>query len=240
MKALFIGGSGYIGKELMQRLSYEEISYLSRKRIEDKEFSKFKWIEGDITKIDDILGILKDFDEIFYLAGTDSSDDSNLFQVNVKGIKEVAAAIKKLDKNQRLIYFSSINVHYGQNEFLRTKRTGEDNASLVKNHLILRLPFVFGGKDDQFVKLIKDLIGKGVRSFPNEGNICPVHIKDLATTVESSSAITGAIELNSTHKINFVQCMNIVAKKENLPSIVPKSGFFSRNLGKKISEEGQI
>jgi len=61
VKALFIGGSGYIGKELMQRLSYEEISYLSRKKIEDKEFSKFKWIEGDITKMDDIPGILKDF-----------------------------------------------------------------------------------------------------------------------------------------------------------------------------------
>ena len=156
----------------------------------------------------------------------------------MKGIKNVATAVKKIDKNQRLIYFSSINVHYGQNEYFRTKRTGEDNASLVKNHLIVRMSFAFGGNDDKFLKMIKDILGKGVRSFPDGGPICPVHVEDLSKTIKSASSITGAIEANSRDMINFVDCMNIVAKKENMPLVAAKSGFFSRNLGDKISEGG--
>ena len=238
MKALFIGGSGYLGKELMQRMGYDEVSYLSRNKMDGKNFSKFNWIEGDITKIDNVQDIVKDFDEILYLAGSDSQKDEELFDLNVKGIKNVASAVKKLDKNQRLVYFSSINVHYGQNEYFRTKRTGEDNASLVKNHLIVRMSFAFGGNDDKFVKMIKDLLGKGVRSFPDGGSICPVHVEDLAKTLKLASSITGAIEANSREMINFVDCMNIVAQKENMPSVTAKSGFFSRNLGEKISEGG--
>ena len=240
MKALFIGGSGYLGKELMQRLGYDEVSYLSRNQIKDKNFSRFNWIEGDITKIDNVQDIVKDFDEILYLAGSDSQKDADLFDLNVKGIKNVAAAVKKIDKNQRLVYFSSINVHYGQNEYFRTKRTGEDNASLVKNHLIVRMSFAFGGNEDKFVKMIKDLLGKGVRSFPDGGPICPVHVEDLAKTLKSASSITGAIEANSRDMINFVDCMNIVAKRENMPLVAAKSGFFSRNLGDKISEGGLL
>ena len=115
MKALFIGGSGYLGKELMNRLGYDETAYLSRNKIADNGYSKFDWIEGDITKLEDVQSIVKGYDEILYLAGTDSNNESELFEINVKGIKNVSAAIKKIDKNQRLIYFSSINVHYGQN-----------------------------------------------------------------------------------------------------------------------------
>ncbi len=238
MKALFIGGSGYLGKELMNRLGYDETAYLSRNKIADNGYSKFDWIEGDITKLEDVQSIVKGYDEILYLAGTDSNNESELFEINVKGIKNVSAAIKKIDKNQRLIYFSSINVHYGQNEFLRSKRTGEDNASLIKNHLILRMSFAFGGKEDKFVRMIKEILGKGVRTFPEGGPICPVHVNDLAATIKSSAAITGAIDVNSTDMINFVNCMNIVARKEKFPEVTAKSGFFSRNLGEKISESG--
>ena len=190
--------------------------------------------------MEDVQSIVKGYDEILYLAGTDSNNESELFEVNVKGIKNVSVAIKKIDKNQRLIYFSSINVHYGQNEFLRSKRTGEGNASLIKNHLILRMSFAFGGKDDKFVRMIKEILGKGIRTFPDGGPICPVHVNDIAATIKSSATITGAIDVNSTDMINFVNCTNIVARKEKLPEVTAKSGFLSRNLGEKISESGVL
>ena len=241
MKALFIGGSGYLGRNLMPRMkNYDEISYLSRTKLDGEKYSRFSWIEGDVAKIDDFTEIVKNFDEILYMAGTDSNDDRELFDVNVKGIKGVATAIKKLDKTQRLIYFSSINVHYGQNEYLRTKRTGEDNAALAKNHLNVRLSFVFGGEDDRFVATIKTLLGKGVNSFPEQGAMCPLHIDDLAKTLSMSSGIVGAIDANSRDRISFVQCMNIVARRERLSTVSPKTGFFSRNLGEKISDAGKV
>ncbi len=240
MKALFIGGSGYIGRNLMLLMGHEETDYYSRHKLEGKEFEKFNWIEGDVSDHEKLVPLIKNYDTIYYLSNSYSANEDEAMKVNVFGIKAVANEVKRIDKNQRLIYFSSINVHYGKNEYFRTRRTGEDNASLVKNHLIVRLSFVFGGHNDSFINLINQLYSKGVDRLPKEGRASPTHIEDLAETIKKSSGITGAIYANSSSQLTFLDCMNIYGKKMGKPEIKEAGGILSRHAGEKLVEEGKI
>jgi NADH dehydrogenase len=240
MKALFIGGSGYIGRNLMVRMNHEETSYYSRSKIEGEGYEKFNWIEGDVSEKEKLVPLLKDYEIIYYLSNSYSDDEKEAFKVNVQGIKDVAAEVKRIDKNQRLIYFSSVNVHYGTNEYFRTKRTGEDNAALTKNFLIVRMSFVFGGEGDNFLKLLKSLFDRGIEKFPKGGRLCPTHIDDLAMTISKSDKVIGAIYTNSNSVLSTIDVMNLYAKKFGKNEIKETGGILSRNYGEKLIEERKI
>ena len=240
MKALFIGGSGYIGRNLMLLMGHEENDYYSRHKIDGEQYAKFNWIEGDVSDHEKLVPLIKNYDVVYYLSNSYSTNEEEAMKVNVFGIKAVATEIKKIDKNQRLIYFSSVNVHYGKDEYFRTRRTGEDNASLVKNHLIVRLSFVFGGENDGLISLIDGLFSKGVDRLPREGRVCPTHIEDVAETIKKSSGITGSIYANSSSQLTFLDCMNIYGKKFGKPEVKEAGGLLSRHAGAKLVEEGKI
>ena len=240
MKALFIGGSGYVGRNLMKRLEYEQIDYYSRHKIQNEGYDKFKWIEGDVADSEKLIPLVKDYDTIYYCSNSYSNDEQESFNVNVKGIKDVAAEVKRIDKNQRLVYFSSVNVHYGTNQYFRTRRTGEDNATLVKNHLVVRLSFVFGGEGDNFITLLQDSFKNGVEKFPRAGRVCPTHMDDLAETLKKSESIVGAIYTNSSSMITFLDALNIYGKQFGKNEVKDASGFLNRNYGEKLLEEKVI
>ncbi len=240
MKALFVGGSGYIGRNLMKRMNHEETSYYSRHKIDQKGYEQFTWIEGDVGDQEKLLPLVKDFDIIYYMANSYSQDEKESFNANVQGIKTIANEVKRIDKNQRLIYFSSANVHYGTNEYFRTRRTGEDNTTLAKNHLNVRLSFVFGGEGDNFLKIIDELFAKGVDKFPKTGRVCPTHMDDLAETLKKSDKTVGAIYTNSSSMITFLDAMNIYGRKMGKAEVKEASGFLSRNLEEKLIEEKKM
>ncbi len=240
MKALFIGGSGYLGRNLMKRLEYDQTDYYSRSKLNDAEYAKFNWIEGDVGDPEKLVPLIKDYDAVYYCSNSYSEDEAESFKVNVKGIKDVATEIKRIDKNQRLVFLSSVNVHYGTNQYFRTRRTGEDNAALVKNHLIVRLSFVFGGEGDNFLSLMDNFFSKGIEKFPRVGRLCPTHIDDLALTIKNSENTVGAIYTNSSSMITFLDALNIYGKKKGRNEIKDASGFLSRNYGRNLIDDKVI
>ena len=96
MKALFIGGSGYIGKNLMKLMNHEETAYYSRTKIEGAEYDKFEWIQGEVTDKEKLIPLIKSYEVIYYLANTYSTDETESFNINVKGIKDVATEVKRI------------------------------------------------------------------------------------------------------------------------------------------------
>ena len=240
MKALFVGGNGYLGRNLMKRMAHEETSYYSRHKIDQPGYEQFNWLEGDVGDHEKLVPLVKDYDIIYYMANSYSQDEKESFNANVQGIKSIANEVKRIDKNQRLIYFSTANVHYGTNEYFRTRRTGEDNATPAKNHLNVRLSFVFGGEGDNFLKIIEDLFAKGLDRFPKTGRLCPTHMDDLAETLKKSDKTIGAIYTNSSSMITFLDAMNIYGKKMGKPEVKEAAGFLSRNIEEKLIEEKKI
>ena len=71
-KVLVTGGSGFIGSAICKMLTKKGISVTSfdnnfRQNIKKKKLS-IKYIKGDITKLEDLRKIRKNFDCIFHLA----------------------------------------------------------------------------------------------------------------------------------------------------------------------------
>ena len=212
MKVIVIGGSGYIGRNISQHITADKVAYYSRSHSEELDKAGVEWIKGDILDAEKVMESVKDYDMVVDAAGIDSELEQKFFDVNVNGVKNIVAALNKYDTDQRLVYLSSINVHYGTTEFFRTKRTGEDNASLVKNHLNVR-PSVIFGNNDKFTQKLFKLTEHRISKLPSGGAISPVHVEDLVKVIERAKDLRGAVDVCSRDKITFASAINLAFEK---------------------------
>lgn len=244
MKVIVIGGSGYIGSNIARHIEAEKVSYYSRSRNEDLDKAGIEWIQGDVLDAEKVKESVKDYEMVVYAAGIDTETDQKFFDIHVNGVKNVVAALEKYDTDQRLVYLSSINVHYGTTEFFRTKRTGEDNAALVKNHLNVR-PSVVYGNGDRFTEKLFRLTGERVGKLPGGGAISPVHVEDLVRVIEGAKDLRGSVDVCSRDKISFAEAINLAFEKAGKSSrriVTGKFGYKStvdalKNLNVFTSEE---
>lgn len=212
MKVIVIGGSGYVGSNIAKHIDAEKVSYYSRSRNSELDGKGIDWIQGDILNAESVMTAVKDYDMIVDAAGIDTEADQKFFDVNVNGVKNIVAALNQYDTDQRLVYLSSINVHYGTTEFFRTKRTGEDNAALVKNHLNVRPSVVFGN-GDRFTEKLFSLTASKVSKLPSGGFISPVHVEDLVRVIERAKDLRGAVDVCSREKITFADAINLAFER---------------------------
>ena len=125
MKILITGGMGFIGKHLARYLIEKEntitiFDNFSNSKREIDYYSKnknIKIIEGDITKLEDILNATKNIDVVIHLAAKISVNESiknpsETFHINIDGTKNVLKACEK-NNVQKLIIASSAAI-YGE------------------------------------------------------------------------------------------------------------------------------
>ncbi len=225
MKVIVIGGSGYIGRNIAQHITADKVSYYSRSNSQELDTAGIEWIKGDILDAEKVMESVKDYDMVVDAAGIDTESEQKFFDVNVNGVKNIVAALNKYDTDQRLVYLSSINVHYGTTEFFRTKRTGEDNAALVKNHLNVR-PSVIFGNNDKFTQKIFKLTEQRISKLPSGGAISPVHVEDLVKVIERAKDLRGAVDVCSRDKITFADAINLAYEKTGKGARKVVSGKF--------------
>ncbi len=228
MKVIVIGGSGYIGRNIAQHIEAEKVAYYSRSKNEELDRAGIEWIQGDILDEEKVMESVKDYEMVVDAAGIDTETDQKFFDVNVKGVKNIVAALEKYDTDQRLVYLSSINVHYGTTEFFRTKRTGEDNAALVKNHLNVRPSVVFGN-GDKFTEKLFNLTASRLSKLPSGGSISPVHVEDLVRVIERAKDLRGSVDVCSRDRITFAEAINLAYEKKGARPRKIIEGKFGHN-----------
>lgn len=238
MKLLVIGGSGYIGSNIALNMESEKAAYYSRNMNPQLQSRGVEWIQGSVMDSEKVASAVKDYDMIVYAAGITHEGEQKFFDVHVNGVKNVVSALNRYDTNQRLIYLSAINVHYGQTDFLRTKRTGEDNAAMVKNHLNVR-PSVAFGNGDRFTEKIFRLAGDSPAKLPEGGPISPIHVLDLIKVIESARDLRGAVDVCSRDKITLAEAVNIARKKLGKPEVKTVEGKLGyQGSIEKLKEKG--
>ena len=131
MRILITGGAGYVGNEIVYRLSKDKsvekiIIYdnLSRKNYNlflDNPFAKgkIKFVYGELLDTRKLKSILHDIDIVYHLAAKVSTplanEDSHLFeQINHWGTAELVYALEETNV-KKIIYLSSTSV-YGPSE----------------------------------------------------------------------------------------------------------------------------
>ncbi len=135
MTVLVTGSNGFIGKNLVERLSREE----------DVEILKFDKSHSS----DDLVGYVEKADFIFHLAGINRPDDVKEFYEGNSGLTEkLIANIEKVDKKIPIMISSSTQA--GKDNDYGKSKLGSEEA-LISYHdrtnapiFIYRLPNVFG------------------------------------------------------------------------------------------------
>ncbi len=199
MKILVTGGSGFIGKHLINDLikNNYDIKILTRQK--KLNINKIDIINGDITKIKDCLSAMNDVDVIFHNAAyaTDFGNKKKIYNTNFYGTKNILQACinKGID---RIIYTSTAGVYGFPNTeniidekskinpfniYHKSKYEGE--KILKKNEdlkvSIIRPPLVLGS-GGKGTDIIIDRIKNGKMIYIGNGNqyISIVHPSDVA------------------------------------------------------------
>lgn len=198
MKILITGATGFIGKNLIEKLTIKKeynIRALVRKesKKEDIDFLKKHKVElfyGNILKINKLKNITKDIDIVFHLAGSLGGylKDKKLYDLNISGTKNILS----LCSYQKFIYCSSAGIlgpiidgneklnPKPSNIYERSKLEAEKLVKQYQNHIIIRPEFLYGKYDKHVLKLFKAIkerrffiIGKG------NSLLHPTYIDDL-------------------------------------------------------------
>ncbi len=224
MKILLSGGSGYIGRNLVQKFSNKyDVTVLNRKEVDGAAF-----IPGDIR---DAHLDLSSFDVVFHLAAVShpslaEKDEAAAWDVNVNGTKNIA---QNLIKGQKIIFMSSAHVYdknsdkkhkedeipFPSNFYGLTKLVGENTIKFYakKNgfkYVILRLFNVYS-KNQGPGLLVGDVIEKYRKKDKIEINnpdsvLDLVHMDDLVEVLEGAIHFEdGIYNVCSSHPISVKQ-----------------------------------
>ena len=151
-----LGGTGFIGTELITHLSKKniKINVLTRnfnKAKKFKELPKVKIIE--INQSVDISELLKESDVVINLVGILHEKKSlSFYSVHKDWVNKIAIAVKK-NNISRFIHIGAIqSTKHAPSRYLKSKYEGEEEIKNIlknKSWTILRPSIVFG-KDDIF------------------------------------------------------------------------------------------
>lgn len=238
MRTLIVGGSGFVGRKLAKSYEPSDVAYFSRHNSEELDSLGIEYIKGDITDAESVMKAVENFEVIINLAGIWNEKEQKFNDVHLKGIKNLVAAIKKYDKDQKLISISTMNTDFGLTEFYRSKRIGEDNVQTLKTGLVVK-PSVIFGEGDHITDLLIDVAGRNFRKFPGLGDLAPVHISDFVEAIRSLKDQSGTIYICSREKLDAVQAMNIIRTKIHKRKIKPMTVKTNVDkLLKKLAQNG--
>jgi nucleoside-diphosphate-sugar epimerase len=205
MKVLVTGGSGFIGRHIVEELLEHgyEVKILTRKRLLNIKGAEIA--RGDITQFDTLLPAMDDIDAVFHNAAyaADWGKREEIYNVNVKGTMNVARACMEngIDK---MVFTSSAGV-YGfpntmeeiiegspkkpMNAYQQSKLDAEKALRNLEGMRIsiIRPPLVLGagGKASQ---IILERIEKGEMTYIGSGDtlLSVAHPKDVARCLRLS------------------------------------------------------
>jgi len=242
-KILLIGGAGFIGTSLLQKLKEynHEIGILDNFQYDQptKHYSNCQVIKDDIKNIKKYKNYIQSYDYILYMSSP------RLYQLNSK--EDVSKQLEYLNttlgmlESQKFYFFSSCSVYGNSDElcyehsptnissyYSELKVRGEELVeSLYKNFTVLRFSTLFGNgiikRDDLLINsLIKDIkTTKLVNIYDEQAWRPNLHINDCVSLV--SNLISKSIQ-NTKINVGF---NSLNTTKKHLIKNIKKSSSFS-------------
>jgi len=221
MKVLVVGGAGYVGGGIVDKLSHNhEVTVYDSLVYETSYRKNVNFILGDIREYDKLNKILNDFDVVIWLAalvgdGACSINPELTFEINSESIKNL---VNNFDK--RIVFLSTCSVYGAQDgvlteesetnplsEYASSKLLGEEYLK-DSNSIIFRLGTLFG-ISDQFSRVRLDLVvniltakalmEKKISVFGGDQWRPLLHVKDVANAIDQ----TVDTSLNGIYNLHY-------------------------------------
>ncbi len=238
MKKLVIGGSGFVGSVVTEKLLerghqvivYDNLQFGYHKNIQDLDV---EFIKGDILNPESLESYLSEVDVVYFLATMNIIAAENNYQecinTNVLGLNRILDIIKKYKNIKRFVYTSTSSI-YGNNsnitedsktEFLNiystTKYSGECLCRLYSNNenipiTIIRYTNTYGKNqrpESKFCGVIGKFIEKAVKGQNIEINGQGNQIRDFMYVDDAANLTIELSNMEST----LGQDINLNTKK---------------------------
>ena len=224
MNILVVGGAGYVGGGIVDKLQQKHQVTVYDSLIYENEFRKnVNFIYGDIRDYSKLNNLLKNYDAVVWLAalvgdGACSINPTLTYEINSESVKNLVANFKG-----KIIFFSTCSVYGAQegvlneesevnplSEYAKSKLVAEDILT-NSDAIVFRLGTLFGIGDefsrirlDLVVNVLvtKALIDNKMSVFGGEQWRPLLHVKDVANAVDHTieSSLKGVYNL---HYKNF-------------------------------------
>ena len=260
MNILVVGGAGYVGGGIVDKLQEKHHVTVYDSLIYENEFRKnVNFIYGDIRDYSKLNNLLKNYDAVVWLAalvgdGACSINPTLTYEINSESVKNLVSNFKG-----KIIFFSTCSVYGAQegvlneesevnplSEYAKSKLVAEDILT-NSDAIIFRLGTLFGIGDefsrirlDLVVNVLvtKALIDKKMSVFGGEQWRPLLHVKDVANAVDHTieSSLKGVFNL---HYKNFKisEIADLIKDKINNVEIVTTPLPFQDARNYQVSSE---
>ena len=260
MNILVVGGAGYVGGGIVDKLQEKHHVTVYDSLIYENEFRKnVNFIYGDIRDYSKLNNLLKNYDAVVWLAalvgdGACSINPTLTYEINSESVKNLVSNFKG-----KIIFFSTCSVYGAQegvlseesevnplSEYAKSKLVAEDILT-NSDAIIFRLGTLFGIGDefsrirlDLVVNVLvtKALIDKKMSVFGGEQWRPLLHVKDVANAVDHTieSSLKGVYNL---HYKNFKisEIADLIKDKINNVEIVTTPLPFQDARNYQVSSE---
>jgi uncharacterized protein YbjT (DUF2867 family) len=252
MNVVVLGGSGFLGAEIVKALVAQEANVIVGCRdIVKAAFlqsiegpGQVKVMQMDVTDRNDLKKILKGANLVVSLVGILYESGTNTFNTiqenapKLIGIESKAAGVKKI------VHFSAIGADKNSlSKYAATKGAGDESIlSVFPNSTIFRPSVVFGPGDNFFNKFsslaafspVLPLIGGGGTLFQ------PVYVKDISTAVlkalSDKKSLGKIYELGGPSIYSFKELMDLTMKYAKRRRLLLNLPFWAAKIQASVME----
>ncbi|UCG62675.1 MAG: complex I NDUFA9 subunit family protein [Candidatus Zixiibacteriota bacterium] len=223
MKVAVTGGTGFVGRNLVNRLVAEDhqVTVLTHSDTGEGLFAgPVRTVAGSV---DDALSLEAAFggaDVVYHLVGIIAETKHKTFERTVVvGTTNVVEACRRAGI-EKLLYLSAMGTsHNARTEYHRTKYLAEQAVIKSGMEYVIYRPSVIYGLDDGFVSLLVRLITKSPIT-PVIGNghyrLQPVYIDDVVSAMVQALTVQQAneriIEIGGPEKLEYLEILHIIKR----------------------------
>ena len=247
MNITFLGGTGFVGSNLVNQLSNTEnnITILTRSREKNKNmlvYPKVKLVETDVHNADELTKHTKNSDVLINLIGilNEKGHSGKGFKKAHSDFARIVLNVCKTNDIKRILHLSALNADQkGPSHYLRTK--GEAESYLMTYgrrfaNITIFKPSVIFGKNDSFILRFSNLLDFTPLFFPlacHDAKFAPIYVEELSKfiigTINDTKSFNKEYNLcgPKTYTLKEILELIIKLKKRNI-KVIPLSRKISK------------